>query len=60
MLVMLRIIITHFQKTKNKKIITQLNIITQHPKVIENPNTIDIKSVTLKHPETYLRLYQAG
>ena len=34
----------------------QSNIITQQPKTLENPNIIDIKSVTIEHPKTSNKL----
>ena len=34
-------------------------LITQQPKPIENPNSIDIKSVTIEHPKTYLKFSKA-
>ena len=34
-------------------------LITQQLKPIENPNSIDIKSVTIEHPKTYLKFSNA-
>ena len=33
-------------------------IITQQPKSIESPKTIDIKSVTIEHPKTSYKLFK--
>ena len=34
-------------------------VITQHPKSLENPNTVDLKSVTIEHSETSRKLSKA-
>ena len=36
--------------------VKRTKIITQQPETIENPNIIDIKSVTIKHPKTSHKL----
>ena len=36
-----------------------IKIIDQQPKTIENPNIIDIKSVTIKHRKSYHKLSKA-
>ena len=42
-----------------KKYLMLVMLITQQPKPIENPNSIDIKSVTIEHPKTYLKFSKA-
>ena len=43
-------------KNKTKKLVKRSKIITQKPKVIENPNTFLHKSVTTEYPKTSRKL----
>ena len=36
----------------------QSKIFTQQPKTIENPNFIDIKSITIEHPKSSHKLFK--
>ena len=51
---MLKSLINHLweRKTENSKIIK----ITYQPKIFENPNTVDIKSVIKEHPKASHKL----
>ena len=44
-----------FIRKKNTKPVKKSKIITQQPKMFENPNIVDIKSVIIKHSETLLK-----
>ena len=49
----------HYQSflwKKNRKSVKQSNVITYQPKTFENPNIVDIKSVTTERPETLHKL----
>ena len=49
----------HYQSflwKKNRKSVKQSNVITYQPKTFENPNIVDIKSVTTESPETLHKL----
>ena len=41
---------------KNTKSVKQSEIITYQPKIFENPNIVDIKSVTTEYPKTSHKL----
>ena len=43
-----------FIRKKNAKSVQQSEIITYQPKIFENTNIVDIKSVITKHPKTTL------
>ena len=45
-----------FIRNKNTKSVKQSEIITYQPKPFENPNTVDIKSVTIEHLKTSHKL----
>ena len=44
-----------YLKRKHTILVTQSKIITQQPKTFQNPNTDDIQSVTIEHPQTSLK-----
>ena len=48
-----------YLKRKNTKLVTWSKILTQLPKLLENPNTVDIKSVIIEHPKTSHNLSKA-
>ena len=45
-------------KKENKKLVKRSKVIVQQPKTIEDPNTVDIKSVIVTHPKTSHRLFK--
>ena len=45
-----------FLRKKNKKSVKQSEVITYQPKTFENPNIVDIKSVTTDRPKISLKL----
>ena len=45
-----------FLRKKNTKPIKQSKLITQQPKVFENPNIVEIKSVTTENPKASYKL----
>ena len=45
-----------FIRKKNRKLVKQSEMITYQPKIFENPNIIDIKLVTAKHPKSSHKL----
>ena len=45
-----------YLKRKNTKLVKASKIFTQQPNIFENPNTVDIKSVTIQHPKTSHKL----
>ena len=45
-----------FIRKKNRKSVKQWEIITYQPKIFENPNIVDIKSVITEHPKTSHKL----
>ena len=45
-----------FSRKKNKKSVKQSEVITYQPKTFENPNIVDIKSVTTDRPKISLKL----
>ena len=47
-----------YLKNKTEKLVNGSNIISQQLKAIENPNIIDIKSVTMERPKTFHNLYK--
>ena len=48
-----------YLKRKNTKLVTWSKILTQLPKILENPNTVDTKSVIIEHPKTSHNLSKA-
>lgn len=57
-LVMRENVTDHFWKSKNKKLVIRSEIITQQPNTLENPNFIDIKSITIEHLKTSHKLHK--
>ena len=45
-----------FLRKKDRKSVKQSKIITYQPKTFENPNIVDIKSVSTEHPKTSHKL----
>ena len=41
-----------FLRKKNRKSVKRSEIIIHQPKIFENPNIVDIKSVVTEHPKT--------
>ena len=41
-------------------LVKRSKIITQQPKIFENPNIADIKSVIIEHPKSFRKLSKAG
>ena len=48
-----------FRRKKNSKSVKQSEIITSQPKALENPNTVDLKSIIKEHPKTSHKLSKA-
>ena len=53
---MLKNIMNHFLRKKNRTSVKHSKIITYQPKTFENPSIIDIKSVIAEHPKTLHKL----
>ena len=45
-----------YKKKKNTKSVKKSEIITYQPKIFEDPNIVDIKSITTEHPKTSHKL----
>ena len=53
---MLKNTINHLSEKNPTKSLKKTKVITHQPKTVENPNSLDIKSVIIEHPKTSNKL----